>query len=141
MSYEIKQESFTLKATDKNEAFGLLLALTGHTVDSFSKYMDTTVEELETAPAWALKYLGDTFNLELLHLGYIMKDTKTPGLIGEYNNVLAELDKLEGKNLLKTTMIPIRIKDSIITEGGSIKIAYIARAEDILKDFRNNNTI
>ena len=85
--YKIKTDSFMIVADTKEEAFIDLLKLSGYDISSFSKYMEVTVEELEKAPQWAINSLKDLISLNLEYIGYIMKDSRTEGLLKPYLDI------------------------------------------------------
>ena len=131
---DIKKSSFKVLTDTDADAFDILLKLTGHTKASFSTYMDINVTELAEPPKWALNYLQDIIEANLIHLGYIMKDTKVAGLMGTYN-ILVDAINTEINAGTLTGNQPITINKSIITEDGPIKASFIVNAENILKDF------
>lgn len=138
--YKIDEKSFTIVCETKEEAFIILLQLTGYTKESFSSYMAVQVEDLEEVPQWALNYLVDLINAELIHLGYIMKDNKVAGIMGEYNEIEKSIENLLNEGNTEGSQ-PLKINKSIITEDGSIKIKFLVNAENILKDFLLSKTI
>jgi len=131
---DIKKTSFRVLTDTNAGAFDILLKLTGHTKTSFSTYMDIDVTELEEPPKWAYNYLQDIIEANLIHLGYIMKDTKVAGLMGVYNTLVDAINIEAGAGNI-TGNQPITIYKSIITEDGPIKASFIVNAENILKDF------
>ena len=134
--YKIKTDSFTLTADTKKDAFNLLLKLSGLKISDLSKYMEVSIEELQNAPQWAINYLKDIINAELVHLGYVIKDTKTAGLLYELNRLQKEAQKAITKGTIQGNQ-PVELNDDIVSESGYIKAGYITRMEDILKDFIN----
>ena len=136
MMYKIKTDSFTLTADTKKDAFNLLLKLSGLKISDLSKYMEVSIEELQNAPQWAINYLKDIINAELIHLGYVIKDTKTTGLLYELNRLQKEAQKAITKGIIQGNQ-PVELNDDIVSESGYIKAGYITRMEDILKDFIN----
>ncbi len=136
MMYKIKTDSFTLTVDTKKDAFNLLLKLSGLKISDLSKYMEVSIEELQNAPQWAINYLKDIINAELIHLGYVIKDTKTTGLLYELNRLQKEAQKAITKGTIQGNQ-PVELNDDIVSESGYIKAGYITRMEDILKDFIN----
>ena len=134
--YKIKTDSFTLTADTKKDAFNLLLKLSGLKISDLSKYIEVSIEELQNAPQWAINYLKDIINAELVHLGYVIKDTKTAGLLYELNRLQKEAQKAITKGTIQGNQ-PVELNDDIVSESGYIKAGYITRMEDILKDFIN----
>jgi len=134
MTYQIKTDSFTINANTKEEAFNYLLRLNGLNISSFSSYMNVSEDEAKKAPLWAINYLKDIANAEFIHLGYIMKDTKTSGLIVEYKKLQSQVQEAITNNTISGSQ-PIILNEDIISEAGSIKARYITHTEDILKDF------
>ena len=134
--YKIKTDSFTLTADTKRDAFALLLKLSGLKISDLSKYMKVSTEELQNAPQWAINYLKDIINAELIHLGYVIKDTKTTGLLYELKRLQKEAQKAITNGTTQENQ-PVELNDDIVSESGYIKAGYITRMEDILKDFIN----
>jgi len=134
--YKIKTDSFTLTADTKRDAFALLLKLSGLKISDLSKYMEVSTEELQNAPQWAINYLKDIINAELIHLGYVIKDTKTTGLLYELKRLQKEAQKAITNGTTQGNQ-PVELNDDIVSESGYIKAGYITRMEDILKDFIN----
>jgi hypothetical protein len=148
MSYKINTESFTIAVETDQEALSILLKLLGLNMGSFCSYIGVeeqevlvkNEEEVEVVAKWAIVYLRDMLNAELVHLGYVTKDLKAQGIFGGYSNLEAEINKERASGGLSGTQpIVINTKD-IITEAGAIKIRYIANAENLLQDFLNNKT-
>lgn len=134
MAYKVQADSFEITSDTKEQALTLLLTLAGLDIDSFSSYMGKTIEEVQEAPQWAENYLKDVIDLNFVHLGYIMKDTKTAGLMGDYNS----MEKFVQEHITNGTVTgsqPVKVNANIITEDGSIKASYLVHATDILKDF------
>jgi len=137
--HKIDEKSFTVIANTSKQAFDILLRLSNYDKASFSTYMGVDIETLEEPPQWAFKYLQDLINADLIHLGYIMKDTKTAGIMFDYNETQKTITQLVGQSQL-TGNQPVTIKSSIITEDGSIKAKYLVYAEEILLDFISTAT-
>ena len=134
--YKIKTDSFTLTTDTKKDAFALLLKLSGLKIGDLSNYMEVSTEELQNAPQQAINYLKDIINAELIHLGYVIKDTKTAGLLYELKRLQKETQKAITNGTIQGNQ-PIELNDDIVSESGYIKAGYITRMEDILKDFIN----
>lgn len=129
--YKIQAKSFEITTEKKEEAFSLLLKLSGLDIASFSSYMGKTVEEVQKAPQWAENYLKDTIDLNLIHLSFIIKDLKAQGLMTEYNDAVAEV-KEHITNGTATGSQPVKIN---LIEESAIKSSYLVHATEILKDF------
>ena len=135
MAFKINTTGFTLTTETKEEAIQLLLKLLGQDIASFSLYMEVSVEEVEQAPQWAINYLKDLLDVELVHLGYVTKDLKALGLFVEYDDVELDIQEaLTGGTLTGSKPITIN-KDAIVTEAGAIKAKYLVNAQNILEDF------
>lgn len=132
--YKINEKSFTVSCENKEEAFKILLELAGYTKASFCNYMGVQEQDLEVVPVWAENYLKDLINANLVHLGYIMKDNKVAGIKGGFDEIESTIKQLTGESLISGTQ-PLTIKDSIVTEIGTIQIKYFANAENILNNF------
>lgn len=130
---KIDLEAITIIAENRKDLLKILLDLSGFNESSFAEYMEISVEDLEKAPQWALNYLSDLENANLIHLGYVMKDTKTMGLMAEYNKQEEIADNIVNSGDAKFK--PIIIKSSIISEAGSIKADPLINAKGILKRF------
>lgn len=132
---KIQTDSFAVVADTNKEILDILLRLNGQDIATFSSYMNVTVSEVEKAPQWAINYLKDIINVELLHIGYVTKDLKALGLFVPYENIEAEVQEYIN-NTADAGSQPIVIqKDDIITEAGAIKAQYLVYAVDILKEF------
>jgi len=134
--YKIQKDGFNIVTDTEKDAFDLLLKVHGYTKASFSEYMGIEVAELDadTVPTWALNYLIDLLNINLVHLGYIMKDTKVTGLLGIYDELIEDITEAFNKSEI-TGNQPITINKEIIREDGAIKAYFIVNTEYILKDF------
>ena len=144
MSFEINTKSFKIRAESDIEALDILLTLYGQDMAKFSDYMGVTDEDIivtdddgnKTVQKWAINYLTDVINAELIHLGYVAKDTKAIGMFGEYNDVQLEIGKQVDSGTVDPATIPVEIfTDEIITEGSRLKIRYVVNAETILSNF------
>ena len=143
MAYKISTKSFTITAQTDKEALDILLKLLGHDIASFSSYMGATEQEViitdddgnETVAIWAINYLKDIINAELIHLGYQAKDIKAQGLFVEYDEIVSSVNKALTSGAI-TESQPLSInKDAIITEAGAIKAKFLVHAQSILEDF------
>jgi hypothetical protein len=136
--HKIDTPSFQIVAETKQEAFNILLKVTGYDVGSFSKYMGIDLQILEDAPQWAINYLKDIVNAELKHLGYFIKDTKTTGLKSAYDVADSIVNDLINNGTI--TMQPFKIKSSIVSEdAGNVEIRYLINAQDILSKIVADN--
>lgn len=144
MSFEINTKSFKIRAESDIEALDILLSLYGQDIAKFSDYMGVTDEDIivtdddgnKTVKKWAINYLTDVINAELIHLGYVAKDTKAIGMFGEYNDIQLEIGKKVDTGTVDPATIPVEIfTDEIITEGSRLKIRYVVNAETILSNF------
>ena len=136
--YKIDTSSFQIVAETKQEAFNILLKVTGYDTGSFSKYMNIDPQILDDAPRWAENYLKDIINAEYKHLGYFLKDTKTTGLKSAYDVADGLVNDLINDRTI--TMQPIKIKPTIISEdAGNVEIRYLINAQDILFKIVSDN--
>ncbi len=143
MAFKIITTGFNITTKTDKEALTILLKLLGHDIASFSSYMGVTEQEVilsdddgvETVALWAINYLKDLINAELIHLGYVIKDIKAQGLFVDYDNIVFSVTQAI-TNQTVTGSQPLTInKDAIISEAGSIKAKYLVNAESILNDF------
>ena len=143
MAYKISTKSFTITAQTDKEALTILLKLLGQDIASFSSYMGVTEQEViipdddgnETVAIWAINYLKDLLNAELVHLGYTTKDLKAQGIFGGYNDIEFSIKQARDAGAITESQPLVINTDAIITEAGTIKIKYLANAEAILQDF------
>ena len=143
MAYKISTKSFTITAQTDKEALTTLLKLLGQDIASFSSYMGVTEQEIiitdddgnETVTIWAINYLKDLLNAELVHLGYTTKDLKAQGIFGGYNDIEFSIKQARDTGAITESQPLVINTDTIITEAGTIKIKYLANAEAILQDF------
>ena len=143
MAHSIKTKSFTIKTETEKEALTILLKLTGRNIASLSSYMGVSEEDIilvdddgvETVALWAINYLKDLADVELVHLGYVIKDLKALGLFVDYDEIAYSVTKAIAEETVIGSQ-PITInKDIIVTEAGSIKAKYLVNAQSILQDF------
>ena len=143
MSYKISTKSFVVTAQNEKEALYTMLKLFGRNIDDFSTYMGVNKTEIiktdadgnETVAKWALNYLKDLIDAELLHLGYVTKDLKAQGIFGGYDDLEFSIKKARDASMITGDQPLIINTKDIITEAGTIKIRYLANAENILQDF------
>ncbi|MFK5938284.1 MAG: hypothetical protein QM497_07805 [Sulfurimonas sp.] len=143
MAYKISTKSFTITAQTDKEALTTLLKLLGQDIASFSSYMGVTEQEVvitdddgnETVAIWAINYLKDILEVELIHLGYVTKDLKAQGIFGGYNDTEFSIKQARDAGAITESQPLVINTDTIITEAGTIKIKYLANAEAILQDF------
>jgi len=143
MAYKIKMKSFTVTTETDKEALTILLSVLGLNMSSFGSYMGMSDEDIiltnndgiQTVAIWAINYLKDLLNIELIHLGYQAKDIKAQGLFADYDNIVTRITEM----LTNGTSVgsqPITInKDAILTEAGAINAKYLVRSVDVLNDF------
>lgn len=124
--------SFIANAENEEELINVLLAVAGFTRESFTLYMDTTAEIMAQNPLWVKKYLEDTINANLVHIGYVIKDTRQEGMLGEYREAVKELSE---KSLIgEAIQNPFIINDEIINETGTIRISIPANATRLIQN-------
>jgi len=129
----IYKKSFSANTSTNEEMLNLLLEASDFIdINSFTSYMGVEPTELATAPTWAINYLSDILDANLTHLGYVMKDTKTDGMLGEYKEALLQLEEQNTELEPATTYITIKHED-IVTEQGTLKISTIANITNIIK--------
>jgi len=143
MAFKIITTGFNITTETDKEALTILLKLIGQDIASFSSYMGVSVEEViltdddgvQTVALWAINYLKDLINAELIHLGYVTKDIKAQGLFVDYDNIVFSVNEAITSGAI-TGSQPLTInKDAIITEAGAIKAKFIVNAQYILEDF------
>lgn len=135
---QIIRPSFTLNAADEQELLQRLLYLNNHTLESFAAYMGVEAPVLDESPTWAINYLSDLYDANLDRLGYIMKDTKHEGMLGEYKSqekIFKEINLTEPMGDQ-----PITINESIIATG-TYKISLLSNAEKLLRDTINHRML
>jgi len=129
----INNKSFSASTSTDIEMLNLLLEASDFiSSETFASYMGVEASELATAPIWAINYLSDILDANLTHLGYVMKDTKTDGMLGEYKDALLQLEKQNTELEPATTYITIKDED-IVTEQGTLKISTIVNILNIIK--------
>jgi len=129
----IDKKSFSANAQTNEKILKLLLEASGFTsIDTFATYMGIEPSELATSPIWAINYLSDILDANLTHLGYVMKDTKTDGMLGEYKDALLQLEEQNTELEPSTTYITIK-DEAIVTEQGTLKISTIVNISNIIK--------
>jgi len=126
------KRSFVANAPSEEELINVMLVVAGFTRESFTLYMNTTAEIMAQNPLWVKKYLEDIIDANLVHIGYVIKDTRQEGIMGEYREAIKELKK---KSLNSGTIqTPIIIdEDVIISEAGTIKVSILTNAMQIVK--------
>jgi len=133
----IKTSSFTLNANDNIEALDTLLKLNNLTKESFAKKTGAKISDIQKAPQWAISYLADLADANLIHLGYVIKDTKTDGILKPIKELEGKISKIKTEKAI-TAQNPIILNKDIVTEQGAIKVAYIANIEQLLEDFKES---
>jgi len=143
MAFKIKTKSFIITTETDKEALTILLRLLGLDIGSFGLYMGVSEEDIiltdddgvQTVALWAINYLKDLINAELIHLGYQAKDIKAQGLFVDYDEIVFSVTQAITDGAV-TGSQPITInKDAIITEAGAIKAKFLVNAQYILEDF------
>ena len=135
--FQVNTESFTLNAKDEADAIDMLLKLNGFTRAKFAKKLNIDGAVLDEFPKLFINYLTDLANANLIHLGYVMKDTKTDGMIEPINQINKQIEKIKSDKAI-TAQIPIILNKDIVSEQGAIKVAYIANIERLLEDFKDS---
>ncbi len=135
--YQVTTESFTINAKDQVEAFNILLKLNNLTTSKFTLKMGVDASTLKKAPQWAITYLKDLADINLIHLGYVMKDTKTDGMLEITKRLEQEINKIKTDKSI-TAQNPIILNKDIVSEQGAIKVAYIANIERLLESFKSS---
>jgi len=143
MAYRIQMKSFTVTTETDKEALTILLRVLGLNMSSFTSYMGMSDEDIiltnndgvQTVAIWAINYLKDLLNIELIHLGYQAKDIKAQGLFVNYDDIVSSINQSVTEGAVVGSP-PITInKESIITETGAINAQYLVRTVDILNEF------
>jgi hypothetical protein len=130
---QIEKTSFIANTNTDAEMLDLLIKVSGHkSREQFASYMGVEASNLDDNPSWAYKYLEDTIDADLRHLGYVMKDTKQEGMLGEYKDAKEILREASVDNLMQQ---PFEIKEKdIITEAGTIKISLLTNITDTITE-------
>ena len=143
MAFKINTTSFNITTETDIEALTILLRLLGLDIASFGLYMGVSEQDIiltddegvKTVALWAINYLKDIINAELIHLGYQAKDIKAQGLFVEYDEIVYSVNEAITSGAI-TESQPLNInKDAILTEAGAIKAKYLVNAQNILQDF------
>ena len=143
MAFKINTKSFDITTQTDIEALTILLKLIGLDIASFGSYMGVSEEDIiltddngvQTVALWAINYLKDLIDAELIHLGYQTKDIKAQGLFVEYDEIVSNVNQAI-TNQIVTGSQPLSInKNAIITEAGAIKAKFIVNAQSVLEDF------
>jgi len=124
--------SYILRTKDEKERLELLLRLNNFSKESFCIYMGIEADILNDIPQWAVNYLKDMLDANLSHLGYVIKDTKTDGMLKPIKTLVNNFSQDITTN--QDNYIPIEIKEDIVSEQGDIKVSYIANIEAILRE-------
>lgn len=132
LKMQILKPSFSANTDTDEEMLDLLIEVSGHiTREQFASYMGVESSILDSNPSWAYKYLSDTIDADLLHLGYVMKDTKYEGMLGEYREAEELLKKASVDSLVQQ---PFEINEGyIITEAGTLKISLLNNITNAIK--------
>ncbi len=143
MAYKISTTGFNITTETDKEALTIMLKLLGLNIASFGSYMGVSDEDIiivdsegvETVALWAINYLKDIINAELIHLGYQAKDIKAQGLFVEYDEIVFSVNEAITSGAIKESQ-PLSInKDAILTEAGAIKAKFLVNAQSVLEDF------
>ena len=143
MAFKIKTNSFNITTETDIEALTILLRLLGLDISSFGLYMGVSEQDIiltddegvKTVALWAINYLKDLINAELIHLGYQAKDIKAQGLFVDYDEIVFSVNEAITSGAI-TESQPLSInKDAILTEAGAIKAKFLVHAQSILEDF------
>ena len=133
----LTKRSFTINAESKEELLDRLLELNNYNRAKFASYMGIEADILADAPKWAINYLSDLLEANLIHLGYVAKDAKHEGAFGEYDEAVAELDKLENER--QDTQPPIIIdKEYIISPVRTLKVSILTNSMKMIRDYIEN---
>jgi len=131
MGNTISTNSFSAQAETEEDLIKILLEMGGYKhAGELATYIGVSATVLDNYPNITLTYLGDIIDANLTHLGYVMKDTKQEGMLGEYRDQVEIHKELNAQD---SRPQPIIINDGIITEAGTLKISYIANAERIMR--------
>ena len=129
----IERKAFTANADNEVNLLNLLIDIAGFKDrSSFASYMGVDTAILAENPLWAKNYLSDIINADLTHLGYVMKDTKQSGMLGEYREAVKSLTEVSVVG--DTIQTPIVINESIVTEEGTLKISILTNATRSIKN-------
>ena len=143
MSLQIKAKSFNITTETEKEALTILLRMFSLNIASFCLYMEVSEEDIiltdddgvETVALWAINYLKDIINAELIPLGYQIKDIKAQGLFVDYDEIVYSVNEAITSGAI-TESQPLSInKDAILTEAGAIKAKFLVNAQSVLEDF------
>jgi hypothetical protein len=115
----ISTSSFTVTGANEYECMVIMIECLCMAVDDFAEYMGVNSEELDKAPKWALNYLKDIIDVNLVRLGYVMEDSKQKGIMGEYNESSSKLI-----NNGDTRKIVIN-KEYILNKENTLKVSLI----------------
>jgi len=133
----LTKRSFTISAGSKEELLDRLLELNNYNRAKFASYMGIEADILADAPKWAINYLSDLLEANLIHLGYVAKDAKHEGAFGEYDEAVAELNKLENER--QDTQPPIIIdKEYIISPVRTLKVSILTNSMKMIRDYIEN---
>lgn len=133
----IQRYAFSMQADTTEQLRDNLIKVAGYTVEGYISQMSITADILDQNPIWVQNHLADIINANLVHLGYIMKDTRTAGMMGEYNSAYKDSQEASINN--ENALPQITINPKIIAEDGTINISYLFNATKLLKD--NLNTV
>jgi len=146
MAFKINTKSFNITTETDIKALTILLKLLGLDIASFGLYMGVSKQDIiltdndgvKTVALWAINYLKDIINAELIHLGYQIKDIKAQGLFVEYDEIVFSVNKAITDGTITESQLLSINKDAIITEAGAIKAKFIVNAQSVLEDFLTN---
>jgi len=115
----ISTSSFTITGADEYECMVMMIECLCMTIEEFAEYMGVSPKELNKAPKWALNYLKDIIDVNLIRLGYVMEDSKQRGIMGEYDESSSKL-----LNNGDTRKIVIN-KEYILNKENTLKVSLI----------------
>lgn len=132
----LNKRSFTVNAESKDELLDRLLELNNYDRAKFASYMGIEADILADNPQWAINYLSDLLEANLIHLGYVAKDAKHEGAFGEYDEATKELDELQ--NDRQDIQPPVIInKDYIISPVRTLKVSILSNSMKLIQDYIN----
>ena len=115
----INTSSFAITGANEYECMVMMIECLCMSIEEFSEYMGVEPKELDTAPKWALNYLKDIIDVNLIRLGYVMEDSKQRGIMGEYDESSSKLI-----NNGDTRKIVIN-KEYILNKENTLKVSLI----------------
>jgi len=130
----LRKQSFIVNAESKEELLDRLLELNNFNRSKFASYMGVEADILDDSPQWAINYLSDLLDANLIHLGYVAKDAKHEGAFGEYDEAIKELEELQNER--QDTQQPIIIdKEYIISPVRTLKVSILANSTKMIVNY------